>query len=104
MLSNKKYDIAIDLLQRQCVLYSTNKDTFQQDLNKNYLSIVIVLFSLDRFDEAKKSFQRFTAYVEALLWRDEDCSGLDVSVVRGGYSGGFETASSSFHARCAVQD
>lgn len=56
-LKNNMLDIALNLIKRQNVLCALLMDMFEESLYKNYLNMMIIMFSLADYEKAEVEFQ-----------------------------------------------
>jgi len=75
LVKHKRFADAIALLQRQCKVYKAHIATFENDLHKNYLSIIVLRFHLTEYDAAEKDYKEFCA--DAKFVDSNDCTAAD---------------------------
>jgi len=59
LVKKTRYKETIELLHRQNKVYLTLLKTFENDLYKNFLSIIVLRFKLQEYDQAAKEFAEF---------------------------------------------
>lgn len=59
IVKQQRYDDGIALLKRQCGLYESHLQTFESDLYRNYLSIIILRFVQQQYERAEQELHQY---------------------------------------------